>query len=124
MPANPYRVVVGLSSGINNGAQTNSSGYPTYYCDLTRSPFSIGIGVEVNSTNVLYNIEFTFDVLMNLSSNQNGFLSSQATWFLHSTLAGQSSNSNSNFAFGISACRLNVLSGSSVGTTTVSFLQM
>jgi hypothetical protein len=126
MPANIFRATVtGLSSNASNGAQTNSSGYPTYYCDTTRSPFSIGIGVTVNSTAAApsWNIEFTDDYLGNLSSNFVGFLASAATWFQHSTLSGQSSNGNSNFAFGISACRLNVTAGASQQTTTVTFIQ-
>jgi hypothetical protein len=118
--------VVGLSSGINGGAQTNSSGFPTYYCDLTRSPFSIGIGVTANSTSATtsWNIEHTFDYLGNLSSNANGFLSSGATWFQHSTLSAQSSSAVGNYAFGVTACRLNVTAGASQGSMTVTFLQM
>jgi hypothetical protein len=126
MPANIFRATVtGLSSNANNGAQTNSSGYPTYYCDTTRTPFSIGIGVTMNSTAAApsWNIEYTFDAILSLSSNAAGFLSSLATWFQHSTLSGQSSNGNSNFAFGVTACRLNVTAGSSIQSTTVTFIQ-
>lgn len=126
MPSNIFRATVtGLSCNASNGAQTNSSGYPTFFPDIDRSPFSIGVGVTMNSTAAApsWNVEFSFDYLGNLSSNQVGFLSSQATWFLHSTLSGQSSNANGNFAFGVSAIRLNVLAGSSIQNTTLTLVQ-
>jgi len=124
MPANIFRATVtGLSSNANNGAQTNSSGYPTYYPDIYVTPFSIGIGVTVNSTGVTWNIEHTFDYLGNLSSNFVGFLASAATWFQHSTLSNQSSNGNGNYAFGVTGIRLNVTAGSSTGTTTMTLVQ-
>lgn len=124
MPSNIFRATVtGLSTNASNGAQTNSSGYPTFFPDQYRSPFNIGIGVEVNSSNVTWNCEYTFAYLGTLSSNFNGFLSSNVTWFQHSTLSAQSSNGVGNFAFPVTACRLNVTSGSSVGVTTVTFAQ-
>jgi hypothetical protein len=126
MPANIFRATVtGLSSNASNGAQTNSSGFPTYYCDTTRTPFSIGIGVTVNSTAAApsWNIEHSFDYIGNLSSNFVGFLASAATWFQHSTLSGQSSNANGNYAFGVSAIRLNVTAGASQQSTTMTLVQ-
>jgi hypothetical protein len=126
MPSNIFRATVtGLSTGATAGSQTNSSGYPTFFPDIDRTPFSIGIGVTMNSTAAApaWNIEFTQDYLGNLSSNFVGFLASAATWFQHSTLSGQSSNGNSNFAFGVTACRLNVTAGASQQNTTVTFVQ-
>jgi hypothetical protein len=125
MPSNIFRATVtGLSSNASNGAQTNSSGFPTYYCDLDRTPFSIGIGVTVNSTAAApsWNVEHTFDYLGNLSSNFVGFLASASTWFQHSTLSGQSSNANGNYAFGVTAIRLNVTAGSSIQTVTMTLV--
>jgi hypothetical protein len=126
MPSNIYRATVtGLSSNATGGSQTNSSGFPTFFPDLSRTPFSIGIGVTANSTSATtsWNIEHTFDALMNLSSNFNGFLSSAATWFQHSTLSAQSSSAQGNYAFGVTACRLNVTAGASQGNITVTFVQ-
>ena len=125
MPANIYRVTVtGLSSGVAGGNQ-NSSGFPMYFPDLAKTPFSIGIGVTMNSTAAApsYNVEHSFDYLGNLSSNQIGFTASNATWFQHSTLSGQSSNSNGNYAFGVSAIRLNVTAGASQQQTTLTLVQ-
>lgn len=124
MPANIYRATVtGLSSNASGGAQTNSSGFPTFFPDLCRTPFNIGVGVTVNSTAVLWNCEFSFDYIGALSSNFVGFLSSLATWFQHSTLSGQSSNASGNFAFGVTAIRGNVTAGSSTGLTNFTFVQ-
>jgi hypothetical protein len=126
MPSNIFRATVtGLSSNASNGAQTNSSGYPTFFPDIIADPFSIGIGVTVNSTAAApsWNIEHTFDYLGNLSSNFTGFLSSAATWFQHSTLSGQSSNANGNYAFGVTGIRLNVTAGSSIQTTSMTLVQ-
>lgn len=126
MPSNIFRATVtGLSSNANNGAQTNSSGFPTYYCDTRVTPFSIGVGVTANSTSATtsWNIEHTFDYIGNISSNFVGFLSSAATWFQHSTLSGQSSNGNGNYAFGVTAVRLNVTAGASQGNITMTLVQ-
>ena len=122
MPALPFRAsVTGVSSAVGN---QNSSGWPTVYTDMTRSPFSIGLGVEVNSTGVTWSVQHSFDYLGHLSSNFNGFLSSAATWFEHSTLSAQSSSATGNYAFGVSAVRGVVTAGSSTGTVTFNFLQM
>ena len=125
MVSNIFRATVtGLSSNATGGSQTNSSGYPTWYTDIDRTPFNVGIGVTVNSTAAApaWNIEHTFDYLGNLSSNFVGFLASAATWFQHSTLSGQSSNANGNYAFGVSAVRLNVTAGSSIQTVTMTLV--
>jgi hypothetical protein len=124
MPSVPFRATVTGPSTQAGGGQTNSSGYPTWFPDhYGNTPFNIGIGVTVNSTGVTWNIEHTFDYLSNRSSNFNGFLSSGATWFQHSTLSAQSSNASGNYAFPVTAIRLNVTAGSSTGTTTVTLIQ-
>jgi hypothetical protein len=126
MPANIFRATVtGLSSNATGGSQTNSSGYPTYFPDLVADPFSIGIGVTVSSTAAApsWNVEHTFDAILNLSSNAAGFLSSLATWFQHSTLSAQSSNGTGNYAFGVTAIRINVTAGSSQQLTTLTLVQ-
>jgi hypothetical protein len=116
MPSVPFRqTITGLSSTAGF-----ATWWPDYYGD---TPFNVGIGVTVNSSNVSWNIEHTFDRLGNLSSNFNNFISSAATWFLHSTLSGQSSNASGNYAFAVTGIRLNVTAGSSTGTTTVTLIQ-
>jgi hypothetical protein len=115
MPSIPFRATLtGLSS---------TAGFPTWFPDTYRTPFNIGICVTVNSTGVTWSIEHSFDYIGNLSSNFNRFISSAVTWFQHSTLSGQSSNANGNYAFPVTGIRLNVTAGSSTGTTTVTLIQ-
>jgi hypothetical protein len=127
MPSNPFRATVtGLSCNATGGSQTNSSGYPTYFPDVCPDPFNIGIGVTMNSTAAApsWSIEYSFDYTpWSVSSDFIGFSASQATWFQHSTLSGQSSNASGNFAFGVTAIRLNVTAGSSQQQTTLTLIQ-
>jgi hypothetical protein len=116
MPSVPFRATLtGLSS---------TAGFPTWFPDIyANTPFNIGIGVTVNSSAVTYNIEHSFDYTGNISTDFNGFTSSQATWFQHSTLSGQTSNSNGNYSFPVTAIRLNTTAGSSTGQVTVTLIQ-
>jgi hypothetical protein len=116
MPSLPFRqTITGLSS---------TAGFATWFPDIyAKPPFNVGIGVEVNSTGVTWEIDHCFSYLGNLSSNFNGFQSSNATWFQHSTLAGQSSGAVGNYAFPVTAVRGNVVSGSSTGQVTFNFVQ-
>src|SRR5215472_1082822 len=101
MPSLPaVLIVTGLSS---------TAGTPVWYPDYYVRPFNIGIGVSVNSTNVSYNVEHTFDYSGHLSSDFNGFVSSLATWMANTGIASATSASNGNYAFPVSAIRLNVL---------------
>jgi hypothetical protein len=123
MPSNIFRATVtGLSSNATGGSQTNSSGFPTWYADIDRTPFNIGVGVTINSSAIVYSVQHTFDYLGNLSSNFVGFLASAATWFEHSTISAATSNANGNYAFGVSAIRLFVTAGSSTGTCTLTLV--
>lgn len=86
--------------------------------DITQTPFAIGVGCVVNSTNITYNVEHTFDY-----TGSSAFISSNATWFLNSTIAAASSNLTGNYAFPVSAIRGNVTAGSSTGTLTITLIQ-
>jgi hypothetical protein len=115
-----------MPSNIFRGSVTGPSstgGFPTFFPDLSRSPFNVGIGVTVNSSAVVWEVDHSFDYIGTLSSNFNGFISSAATWFAHSTLASQTSAAVGNYSFGVSAIRGNVVSGSSTGLTTFTFVQ-
>jgi hypothetical protein len=118
MPSNPVVLTVtGLSS---------SAGTPTWFPDTIGgfSPFNIGIGTVVNSTGTqTYNIEHTFDYFGNLSSGFNGFLSSLATWYANTGISAATSNANGNYAFPVTAIRLNVTAGASQGTVTAKLVQ-
>lgn len=103
------QTVTGLSS---------TNGYLTYPVDTSRNPVNVGFGCVVNSTNVTYNIEHTFDY-----TGSSVFTSSLATWFQHSTITAQSTNASGSYTFPVTAIRLNVTAGSSTGTVAASFVQ-
>ena len=103
------QTITGLSSTF---------GFPMSFPDIMQDPFAIGIGCVVNSTNITYSIEHSFDY-----TGSSAFISSNATWFQNSTISAASSNLTGNFAFPVSAIRPNVTAGSSTGTLTVTLLQ-
>src|SRR4051794_30250871 len=98
-------VVTGLSSTFGLGSSL------AFYPDVMLKPFNIGIGVTCNSTSAItsYNVEHSFDY-----TGSSVFISTAATWFQNSTLSAASSNLSGNYAFPVSAVRLNVTAGSSV----------
>ncbi len=111
MPTNPYRVTLtGLSS---------TSGYPMYAPDYAIRPFNIGIGCVVNSTGTqTFNVEHTFDY-----TGSSVFISSNATWLQNSTISGATANITGDYAFPVSAIRLNVTAGASQGTVTMTLIE-
>lgn len=106
--------VTGLSSTFSLGSST------VFYPDITRTPFNIGIGCVCNSTSAItaYNVEHSFDF-----TGTSQFISSNATWFQNSTISQASSNLTGNYAFPVSAVRLNVTAGSSIGAITMTAIQ-
>lgn len=104
--------VTGLSSSFGLGSSQ------CVYPDLMLTPFNIGIGVVVNSSNVTYNVEATMDY-----TGSSAFISSNATWFVNSGFSSQSSNATGNYAFPVTAMRLNVTAVSSTGTATMTAIQ-
>ena len=71
----------------------------------------------MNSSAISYNVEASLDF-----SGSSSFISSAATWF-SSGLSASTSNALASFGSPVSALRLNVVSGSSTGTVTASFVQ-
>lgn len=120
MPSMPAKIVVtGLSSTFGL-----ASSQAVWYPDTAIRPFNISIGCEVNSTGTqTYNIEHTFDYLGGFSSNFNGFISTAATWFQNTGITGATSNANGNYAYPVTAIRLNVTAGASQATVTAYFNQ-
>jgi len=106
--------VTGLSSTFGLGSSL------VFFPDLMLTPFNIGIGCVCNSTSAItaYNVEHSFD-----AGGSSAFISSNATWFQNSTISAASSNLTGNYAFPVSAIRLNVTAGSSTGTVTMTALQ-
>jgi len=104
--------VTGLSSTFGLGSSL------CFYPDVMLTPFNVGIGCVVNSSNVTYNVEHTFDY-----TGSSTFISSNATWFVNSGISAKSTNQDGNYAFPCSAIRLNVTAGSSTGTVTITTIQ-
>lgn len=111
MPSIPFRVT-------QTGVSTTAGFTPFYPADYYVRPFAIGIGCVVNSTAVVYSVQHTFDY-----TGSSTFISSNATWFTNTTISSVSSNQDGNYAFPISAVRLNVTAGSSSGTVTMTLIQ-
>jgi len=116
VPSNPaVLTVTGLSS---------TAGYPMWFPDYDVRPFNIGIGTVVNSTGTqTYSVEHTFGYQGFLSSDFNGWQSSLATWYANTGIVSATSNANGNYAFPVSAIRLNVISGSSQGSVACTLIQ-
>lgn len=106
--------VTGLSSSFGIGSSL------VFYPDVMQTPFNIGIGCVCNSTSAItsYNVEHSFDY-----TGSSIFISSNATWFQNSTISAASSNLTGNYAFPVSAIRLNVTAGSSIGAITFTAIQ-
>jgi hypothetical protein len=81
------------------------------------SPFNVGFGVVVSSgATVVYTVQHTFDDVF-----APDFSAANATWFPHEDLVAQTNNQDGNYAFAVSAIRLNV--ASSNGTVTITAIQ-
>lgn len=111
----PFRVTI-TGSGVSNPWN------PDY---LKQAPFAIGVGCVINSSAVAYTVEHSFDPIFFAiyGSSVGTVVSSNATWFPNSGITTQSTNKDGNYAFPVTAIRLNVSSGSSTGTVTMSLVQ-
>lgn len=76
------------------------------------SPFNVGFGVVVSGV-VTYTVQHTFDDVFNTSVTP--------TWFNHPVIASQTTSQDGNYAFPVTAIRLNVTAGA--GTATITLVQ-
>lgn len=81
------------------------------YCN----PFNVGMGVVVSGT-VTYSVQHTFDDVFAAA-----FDASTATWYDHPSLDDLAANADGNYAFPVTAIRLNVTAGT--GTATLTLVQ-
>lgn len=103
----PVRVTV--------GSQTASKPIPL---DNFRDPFNIGMGVALSAGATLtYSVQHTFDDIY-----ADNFSPATATWYNHASLASLSANGDGNYAFPVTAIRLNVTAYTS-GTATLTAIQ-
>ena len=103
----PIRVTV--------GAQDVSSVVPL---DTYQDPFNVSIGVSLSGGSTLtYSVQHTFDDVQ-----APGFDPTTATWFTNSGLSAKTTSLDGNYAFPVTAIRLNVTAYTS-GTATMTVIQ-
>lgn len=81
--------------------------------DRKQNPFNVGFGVVVSGV-LTYTVEHTFDDILNGAT---------ATWFPHSSVVAQTASNDGNYAFPVTAIRLNVTAYTSGTGATITLLQ-
>lgn len=72
--------------------------------DQYQTPFNVGIGVKIPAgSSATYTVEHTFDDVFSPNFNP-----SAAVWFPHAALVSKSTSADGNYAFPVSATRINV----------------
>lgn len=83
--------------------------------DYVASIFNVGVGCVISAT-ATYTVEHTFDDVWSPTFNP-----ATATWFPNSGLTAKAANTDGNYAFAVTAIRLNV--AASTGTVTMTLVQ-
>ena len=103
----PIRVTV--------GSQAASNPIPM---DQYQSPFNVGVGVSLTAgASLTYSVQHTFDNVF-----AAGYDASTGNWFDNSGLTAKTASDDGNYAFAVSAIRLNVTTYAS-GSATMVLLQ-
>jgi hypothetical protein len=103
----PIRVTV--------GSQTASSVIPL---DQYISPFNLGLGASLSvGADLTYTVQHTFDDVWSAS-----FSPSTANWFSHATMVNKTTSFDGNYAYPVTAIRLNVTAYTS-GSVTLTVVQ-
>lgn len=92
-------------------SQTTGAAIPL---DWRLDPFNVSLGCVVSGgANLTYKVQHTFDNVLDASVTP--------TWFDHSSITGQTGNKDGNYAFPVTAVRLNVtaFTGGSVTMTVI-----
>lgn len=86
--------------------------------DTYADPFNVGIGVVLSAGATLtYTVEHTFDDVF-----AAGFNPSTATWFANSGISAKTTSFDGNYAFPVTAVRLNVTARTG-GSATMTVIQ-
>jgi hypothetical protein len=85
---------------------------PVLPMDFRAQVFNIGFGCEVTGT-ATYSVQHTFDDIYTIPAGS-------LVWFNNSTVNAVSANADGNYAFPVSALRLNVTA--STGSVTINIL--
>jgi len=100
---------------VSVGSATTSQAIPL---DQYISPFNVGVAVTLSAgAGLTYKVQHTFDDVF-----AAGFNPATATWFDHATITGKTASFDGNYAFPVSAIRLNVTPWTS-GTATFNVVQ-
>lgn len=100
---------------VQVGSQTTSAVIPM---DQYISPFNAGISVDLSDgADLTYTVQHTFENVF-----ANGWSPASAKWYSHSSLAAKTASSDGNYAYPVSAIRLNVTAYTS-GTAVMNVLQ-
>lgn len=82
------------------------------------NPFNVGLGVAVTGgASLTYTVQHTFDDVF-----ASGFDPATATWYPNSLLTAKTASADGNYAYPITATRLNVTAWAS-GSATMTVLQ-
>lgn len=82
------------------------------------SPFNIGLGVTLSpGASLTYTVQHTFDDIWSSTFNP-----STANWFSHATMVNKTTSFDGNYAYPVTAIRLNVTVWAS-GTATLTAVQ-
>lgn len=96
-------------------SQTTSAVIPM---DIYLDPFNVSIGVALSAgASLTYTVQHTFDDVF--ASNFNA---ATATWYPHASLATKTASADGNYAFPVTAIRLNVTAYTS-GSATMTLVQ-
>jgi hypothetical protein len=86
--------------------------------DSYRNPFNIGLGIAVTGgASLTYTVQHTFDDVF-----AAGFDPTTATWYPNSGLTSKTASFDGNYAYPVTAVRLNVTAWTS-GSATMTVLQ-
>ena len=85
---------------------------PTIPMDFRAQVFNVGFGCELTGS-ATFSVQHTFDDIYNTAITP--------VWFNHAFVNGSTANADGNYAFPISAMRLNVTAGT--GSVTINILQ-
>lgn len=86
--------------------------------DTYQDPFNVGLAVKLSAgASLTYTVQHTFDDVQ-----AKNFDPSTATWYPHASLATKTASADGNYAFPVTAIRLNVSVYSS-GSATMTIVQ-
>ena len=102
-------------TSVSVSSQTESTVIPL---DTYQDPFNVGIGVKLSvGASLTYTVQHTFDDVWSSSFN-----AATATWYPHASLATKNASADGNYAFPVTAIRLNVTAHTG-GTATMTVIQ-